>query len=61
MLCVCDSQVYCTKEEEKTDSLFICQPHLLMTMMSETRFDCRSTCEKDIVFDALQKHIVEVL
>ena len=24
-------------------------------MMSEAKFDCTSTCDKDIVFDALQK------
>ena len=59
--CVGDSQVYCLRAEEKTNYLFICQPHLLMTMMSEASFDCTSTCEKDIVFDALQKRIVEAV
>ena len=36
--------------------LFLSHPRLLITMMSEAKFDCTSTCEKYIVFDALQKH-----
>ena len=53
--CVGDLRVFCTRVNKKKDSLFICQPHLLIKMMVEGKFDCTSENEKDIVFDALQK------
>ena len=40
---------------EESKSLFLCQPHLLIKMMSEAKIDCSSACE-DIVSSALQKH-----
>ena len=53
--CVGDSQVFCMSVEEKTNCLFLCQPHLLITMMSEAKIDCSWACEKVIVFNALHK------
>ena len=43
------------EKKEKNDCLFLCQPHILITMIMEGKFDCISGNEKDIVFDALQK------
>ena len=40
---------------EKKDCLFFFQPHLLITMMVDGKFDCISENEDDIFFNALQK------
>lgn len=53
--CVGNAQLFCTRVSKKSDCLFLCQPHLLITMMIEGTFDCTSEDEKDIEFDALQE------
>lgn len=38
--CVGNAQFFCTRVSKKSDCLFLCQPHLLITMMIEGKFDC---------------------
>lgn len=50
-----DSHLYFLRVQGKSNCLLLCQVHVIITLLSEAKFDCTSSKEKDLIFDSLTK------
>ena len=54
------TQVYCLRVEEKTSCTIMCQSHLLLTLFSETKYECTLQSNTDFLLQ-LYKDAIENL
>lgn len=46
--CQSDPNLYCLRVHEKSNCLFLCQAHMIITLVLEAKSDCTSMDEKDL-------------
>ena len=53
--CIAEEQVFSLQVQNKASCMLLCQAHLILTSVSETKYECTSQSESDFLVLALQK------
>ena len=53
--CIAEEQVFSLPVQNKTSCMLLCQAHLILTLLSETKYECTSQSESNFLVLALQK------